>query len=188
MASRPTSGPNWRVFRKLSLFGGIAALCVSLSPWWLCTSEQMKATAITPPAGVDGHGFGSLSGDESRTYAARGFLSRFWGAAPACYSDHPVGTAEWQWPALVGLFGGFFVFGFMDRRQYLGRVRRTSQAYTAYDYTASVPRLDASGAQTRTNYTGAPRSLNTSQGGHSGGYRGTTASYVAPGEPDPPER
>jgi hypothetical protein len=57
------------------------------------------------------------------------FMGGFFGSLPACYERNPIGQASWQWPTILGLFGGVLLFRRLQRAEYVSRVKKASGAH-----------------------------------------------------------
>lgn len=120
----PWTGPDWGLFRKLSIAAFVGVLCWSLLPWARCSFAVMDATRIVNVDDAHGHGMGD-SADVLRAQRAEEFLGGFFGQFGVCYALNPIGEGQpWQWPAIGGTLAAAILFRRLDRWQYARRVRR----------------------------------------------------------------
>ncbi len=131
---------DWSLPRKLCTLGLIGALAVSLAPWSVCTFSQMSDAQIGSVS--DG---GPGTADTAAVGQANSFGSGFFGSVPACYSRNPIGQASWQWPAILGFFGGVLLFRRLERAEYVSRVKKASGAHV---YARRGPQPTRSARQT----------------------------------------
>lgn len=127
------TGPDWGLFKKISLVGFFGLVAWSSAPWAQCVFQRMDETQIVSVEEAHGHGMGN-SPDSERADRAERFLGGFFGGFTVCYRANPIGADyPWQWPAIGGALALAILFQRLDRMQYARRIRKRSANYAAVD-------------------------------------------------------